>query len=136
VNILLRKAAISDAPTLEEIERESFSHPHWDAASLLRYECTVAELDGRVVGFIIVRETFAPEHEILNLAVGRGFRGRGIASALLEHQLRKGGTHFLEVRESNTIAQSLYRKYGFVEVGRRSGYYDLPPETAIVMRMN
>ncbi len=43
--------------------------------------------------------------------------------------------HFLEVRESNTAAQALYRKLGFVEIGRRSKYYDDPEETAIVMQL-
>ena len=31
---------------------------------------------------------------------------------------------FLEVRVSNIVAQNLYKKYGFVEVGLRKEYYN------------
>ncbi len=39
----------------------------------------------------------------------------------------------LEVRESNLAAQSLYKKHGYTEVGRRRGYYSLPKEDAVLM---
>ena len=39
----------------------------------------------------------------------------------------------LEVRDSNTAAQSLYEKLGFVRVGRRKGYYSDNNEDAIIM---
>lgn len=134
MNISLRPARPGDAPRLEEIERFSFPDPKWKASDFLRYECTVAEIDGQVAGFIVVRSV-SPDHEILNLAVDPARRRRGIATALLVNQLAKGGTHFLEVRASNIAAQTLYRGFGFQEVGRRSEYYDLPRESAIVMRM-
>ena len=41
---------------------------------------------------------------------------------------------FLEVRESNAAARSLYQKAGFVQVGIRFGYYSHPVESGIVMR--
>jgi [ribosomal protein S18]-alanine N-acetyltransferase len=74
-----------------------------------------------------------PEREILNLAVAPEYRRTGIAKALLGYELSQPGTHFLEVRESNIPAQMLYRKCGFREVARRSGYYESPRESAIVM---
>jgi ribosomal-protein-alanine N-acetyltransferase len=39
----------------------------------------------------------------------------------------------LEVRESNTIAQQLYRKYGFTTVTMRTGYYSDDNESALIM---
>ena len=39
----------------------------------------------------------------------------------------------LEVRRSNTIAQNLYKKYGFVEEGIRKAYYIDNKEDAIIM---
>ena len=39
----------------------------------------------------------------------------------------------LEVRISNTAAQNLYRKYGFIQVGLRRGYYIDNKEDAILM---
>lgn len=133
-SISLRLATPADGARLEEIEHFSFPDPSWKASDFLSYECTVAEIDGYVVGFIVSR-CVAPDYEILNLAVSPERRREGVARALLEHQLKKGGTHFLEVRASNDAAQALYRKLGFEEVGRRAEYYDLPDESAIVMRM-
>jgi hypothetical protein len=37
------------------------------------------------------------------------------------------------VRVSNVVAQNLYRKYGFVQVGRRKGYYHDNHEDALIM---
>jgi ribosomal-protein-alanine N-acetyltransferase len=47
------------------------------------------------------------------------------------------GTHFitLEVRASNTAAQSLYSKYGFTQVGVRRGYYTDDREDAVLMSL-
>jgi ribosomal-protein-alanine N-acetyltransferase len=58
----------------------------------------------------------------------------GIASSLLAFELKRDDIFFLEVRESNHGAQTLYRQFGFIEIGRRPDYYQNPSETAIVMR--
>ncbi|HEX4229939.1 MAG TPA: ribosomal protein S18-alanine N-acetyltransferase [Bryobacteraceae bacterium] len=134
MTVSIRSGAPSDAPRLEGIERLSFADPSWNAADFFRYDCIVAEIDGQVAGFLVSRSVHL-EREILNLAVAPEWRRRGIAKTLLEHHLAQGGTHFLEVRESNLAAQALYRTLGFREVGRRLGYYDRPAESAIVMRM-
>jgi ribosomal-protein-alanine N-acetyltransferase len=39
----------------------------------------------------------------------------------------------LEVRASNTIAQSLYYKYGFTQTGLRHNYYIDNKEDAVIM---
>jgi ribosomal-protein-alanine N-acetyltransferase len=44
-------------------------------------------------------------------------------------------TSFLEVRESNEAALEMYRKFGFVESGRREGYYKDNGEDAILMSL-
>jgi ribosomal-protein-alanine N-acetyltransferase len=41
---------------------------------------------------------------------------------------------FLEVRESNTAARTLYERAGFEQSGRRESYYTNPPEDAILYR--
>jgi ribosomal protein S18 acetylase RimI-like enzyme len=64
------------------------------------------------------------------------FRRLGVATELLRAEIaRWPGAHFLEVRESNIAARSLYEGLGFQAVGTRPGYYDNPPETGIVMRI-
>lgn len=78
-------------------------------------------------GFILAR-TVVDEAEILLVGVLPEDRGRGVATALLgsflthakDTALRKV---FLEVRENNEPARSLYKRLGFVQIGRRDQYY-------------
>ena len=79
-----------------------------------------------------------PEADIINVAVHPSFRRRGIAEAMLARLISDAleagvRTFFLEVRESNAPARSLYRKLGFDECGRMPRYYSAPVEDAIVM---
>lgn len=138
---VIRPATRRDVTALLAIERKSFSYDHWTSDSFLVYDCMVAELERAIAGFLVSRQTFAggkgapPEREILNLAVAPTFRRLGVATALLNQELARGGVHFLEVRESNRPALALYSKIGFVRVGRRPDYYRSPVEAAIVMKM-
>ena len=54
----------------------------------------------------------------------------------LTELLRGKGAHavFLEVRESNHAARSLYEKWAFIGSGRRIRYYQNPQEDAITYR--
>jgi ribosomal-protein-alanine N-acetyltransferase len=89
------------------------------------------------VGFLVTRSVAAEEREILNLAVVPDFRRKGVARALLDSTLRAfRGCFFLEVRESNAVAQEFYKSLGFKELSKRRGYYESPPETAIVMKFH
>jgi ribosomal-protein-alanine N-acetyltransferase len=141
VTPVIRPVNPTDIAVVTEIEQESFGRPHWGADDFLRYDGSVALLEGRIVGFLISRQTLAPvggipaEREILNVAVLPAYRRVGIASALLHEELSHDAVFFLEVRESNVAARELYRRHGFGEIGRRKNYYQYPPETAIVMRM-
>ncbi|MEK9970073.1 MAG: tRNA (adenosine(37)-N6)-threonylcarbamoyltransferase complex dimerization subunit type 1 TsaB [Ferrovibrio sp.] len=79
------------------------------------------------VGFILLRQA-VDEAEIITLAVQPGLRRRGVARRLLAVGLDKmagrgAPTCFLEVAEDNAAARGLYADAGFVEVGRRRGYY-------------
>ncbi len=86
-----------------------------------------AEADGTTAGLALLR-VVAGEAEVLMLAVDPAFRRRGIAAALLAQGLSAGrargaGRAYLEVRHDNAAAISLYRAAGFVDAGRRTGYY-------------
>lgn len=81
----------------------------------------------RAAGYAIARIA-GDEAELLSLAVAAAQRRRGIARRLIDEVLRvvsrRGvGRLYLEVAEDNATAQSLYVSYGFVQVGRRDGYY-------------
>lgn len=82
------------------------------------------------------------EAEILTLGTLPEFRGKGIASRLLEEgilYLRGSNAQvlLLEVGAQNIAAQRLYLSKGFQEIGRRSGYYNHAEdmEDAIVMKL-
>ena len=80
----------------------------------------------------------AEEAHITNIAVRKSYQQRGIGELLLLAlidlaQELKATNMTLEVRASNTTAQNLYRKYGFLEVGVRKGYYIDNREDGIIM---
>ena len=136
-----RPARAGDREAILSVECACFPDDSWTAEDFGADPCLVAEIRGKIVGFLVSRQTYPgdettlAEREILNLAVLPAFRSRGIASALLKRELTHPAEYFLEVRESNIAARRLYMKLGFTEVARRTDYYESPPETAIVMRM-
>jgi [ribosomal protein S18]-alanine N-acetyltransferase len=80
----------------------------------------------------------AGEAHVTNLAVRRLYRGHGLGELLLLATIDlaselKASFMTLEVRASNLVAQSLYSKYGFVQMGVRRGYYLDNREDAIIM---
>jgi len=68
------------------------------------------------------------EAHLLNIGVAKRFQGQGYGARMLRHAMecaRLGGAAklFLEVRPSNEQAVSLYRHFGFRQIGLRKGYY-------------
>jgi ribosomal protein S18 acetylase RimI-like enzyme len=85
-------------------------------------ETTVAEVDGRVVGFVMVHDDEAEQ-----VYVDRDFRGTSVASLLLseaERQIAAAGHDeaFLVVVRGNERAQAFYARQGWVD----EGDYDYP----------
>ena len=90
-----------------------------------------------LIGFIVSR-LIGDEAEILSVAIGQTWRGRGFSRPLLDLHLRRlaglgARTVFLEVDKNNAPACRLYRHAGFYEVGQRQGYYD-SGAAALVLR--
>lgn len=80
----------------------------------------------------------AGEAHIINIAVRQSYRRKGLGELLLISLIELAAelNSFLitlEVRASNTAAQSLYCKYGFSQTGLRRGYYSDDKEDAVVM---
>jgi putative acetyltransferase len=80
-------------------------------------DTTVAEDDGRVVGFIMV-----VGDEVEQVYVGRDARGSGIAGVLLaeaERQVAAGGHDlaWLAVASGNARARAFYEKQGWTDAG-------------------
>lgn len=128
---------------IEEIERQCFSCP-WTLDQLRSqlsddrhvFLAAVAE-NGAVLGYVGMMFVL-DEGYISNVAVAPAYRRQGVADALISALMMRAeelGLAFvtLEVRAGNEPAKALYAKHGFVPVGRRKNYYDLPKEDAILM---
>lgn len=81
----------------------------------------------------------AGDADLLTIATIPQARRRKVASRLLTELMdtaRRAGCRavLLEVRASNTAAQSLYAVHGFTRIGLRRRYYWAPQEDAVVMR--
>jgi ribosomal-protein-alanine N-acetyltransferase len=135
--IQIRRGSEGDLAAIAGIQGASPEAAHWDPAGYLGYGFLVALDGGRIAGFLVSQALGQGEGELLNLAVEPGFRRKGAGKALVVALLEEfpGGV-YLEVRESNAAALSLYKSLGFKVVTRRPGYYDSPPEAAIVMKFH
>jgi ribosomal-protein-alanine N-acetyltransferase len=121
-----RAAAARDIDAVVAIERASFADP-W-SRDAFEHALTGAGV------------TAAGEGEIANLAVAPAARRTGVAAMLLDRVLaaaRAQGvtTLYLEARESNHAARTLYARFGFREIGRRRAYYRKPTEDALVLSL-
>lgn len=146
MKLTIRKMTLEDVPAVVDLDQKSFSLP-WPERSF-RFEltdnpasrCWVAELDGKIVGMIVVW-LIVDEAHVATIATHPDFRRKGIAKRLLSHALQKlmdqgARSSFLEVRESNIVAQEMYRKFGYEETGRRRRYYKDNDEDAILMNLD
>ena len=93
------------------------------------------ELLGYVCFWLVDREM-----QLATIAVHPSFRNRGMGRALLTKMIKTGLAEraesiWLEVRESNRTARTLYEKSGFEAVGKRRKYYSDNDEDAIVMSL-
>jgi ribosomal-protein-alanine N-acetyltransferase len=142
-------AAPEHAAELASLHGGLFEAP-WDAAafaSLLNHPGSTAFL-ARVgappltAGFIL-GQLAADEAEILTLGVGKDCQRHGIGRRLVEALGRaakraEARRLFLEVAADNGPALGLYKGLGFVEVGRRKGYYQragAPAQDALTLAL-
>jgi ribosomal-protein-alanine N-acetyltransferase len=133
----IRSGSAGDLLRVLEIQNQSPQAAHWDPVKYLDHRFRVAEEAGRVVAFLVARSVYPGEWEILNLATDSLHRRKGLARRLLLDLITSGVTTiFLEVRESNYVAQKLYKSLSFIEVNIRKNYYGEPPESAIVLKFH
>ena len=125
------------------IERESFSTP-WTADDLrqagkMENSIFLTVTEGETaVGFGCILLA-ADEGELVDIAVSPAYRKMGLGqmlmTALLTEAANRGTAQvFLEVRQSNTPARTLYEKNGFTAIGLRKKYYKEPVEDAVLMQ--
>ena len=87
----------------------------------------LSDADGRVIGYFVAMKGVEEMH-LLNLTVTPHEQGKGHARHMLDELVAMCATIqarqlWLEVRESNTRARTLYARYGFRHIGVRRAYY-------------
>ncbi len=137
---------ISDVEDVYALEKSVYPHP-WTRNNFVDslaagYHCWVLRDDaGTLAGYFLLMGAVDEAH-LLNVAVAAPHQGQGLARYLLDKAAACARglsmqSILLEVRPSNARALHIYERYGFVQIGRRKGYYPAhngQREDAIVMR--
>ena len=132
-----------DLGSILEIEHFCFATP-WSLESFkaelkdneyARYFCL--ELEGQVIGYMGLWFILDEGH-ITNIAITPSHRGQHWGEFLMrsvtEKMVKQGMERMtLEVRVSNSTAQSLYKRLGFEIAGVRKEYYADTGEDAMIM---
>jgi ribosomal-protein-alanine N-acetyltransferase len=143
VTVALRDMTAADLPAVLAMEEELFAPDTWTKAMYrdeLRRTDTrhyLVAVDGaEVVGYAGLI-AYPDEAHIATIGVTGARQGEGIGAQLLDTLLAEADTRsrvvLLEVRADNEVAQGLYRRRGFTEIGRRRGYYQPSGTDAVVM---
>ena len=146
----LRPGLPTDFVGIVALERAIETAPHWSPATyvaILSAEAgsqrclVVAEASGSLVGFAV--GSLQPERvaELESIAVAASARragvGRALCIAIIDWCRDQGATEVvLEVRATSAAAIALYVSLGFTQIGRRPGYYRVPKDDALIMRLD
>ena len=132
-----------DIAEIDKLERVLFPHDPWSTDQWWRELAQphnhyfVSESSGVLSGYAGLSVS-GSDADIQTIAVGEASQGQGIGRQLLSHLVNlsvelKVTFIFLEVRDDNSAALSLYSLFGFKEISKRVNYY--PDGTdALVLR--
>ncbi|MBN2260104.1 MAG: ribosomal protein S18-alanine N-acetyltransferase [Clostridiales bacterium] len=141
--INIREMTVDDIDSIHEIEVKSFTVP-WSKNAFYQEIAEnnaafyfVISFNKKLIGYMGIWKIFDEGH-ITNIALDNEYRGQGLSKKLLAHVIEKmtdkGVIHYtLEVRESNQVAQNLYKGFGFSVKGKRKKYYADTNEDALLM---
>jgi ribosomal-protein-alanine N-acetyltransferase len=141
---------LPDLPAVQAIDKRSFPTParsglfehELEQNNIAYYQVLGVKKNGRTANIIGFAGYWliADEIHISSIATHPQWRKRGLGELLLLNLLFLSYEHpanmvTLEVRRSNEVAQALYIKYLFEEVGIRPRYYRDTGEDAVLMTM-
>ena len=144
--IRIRRAEEKDAALLAKLDGSMFPGSPWGEEAFLSsvssenecclIACGAEDRDDGLFGYVLF--SCIIDAEIYRIGVTESMRGLGIGRELLCEAeaccMRQGASRmFLEVRDDNLPALSLYVSAGFCEIYRRRGYYDAGGSDALVM---
>jgi ribosomal-protein-alanine N-acetyltransferase len=145
--VTIRPATVADIPPMMQLDRQSPTAAHWtDEQYRQAFQSEgpprlllVAESSLDIFGFLVARH-LPSEWELENIVVAPTSRRKGLGKRLLDTLLSavretNSSAIFLEVRESNAAARTLYEKASFEPTGRRKSYYTDPTEDAVLYRL-
>ncbi|MDR1485663.1 MAG: ribosomal protein S18-alanine N-acetyltransferase [Planctomycetaceae bacterium] len=143
VRVYVRWMVRRDLPEVAAIEKNCFEFP-WQSEDfqvcLKQRNCIgmVAEVDGRVAGFMIY-ETPKNRIHLLNIATAPEFQKHGIATQMIQKLIGKltnqGRTRItMEIRESNLPALIFFRSRGFRATGVLHCFYEDTNDDAYIMQ--
>ena len=140
MEIRLREAVEEDLPVIHRIEEEVYPVPWTFNFFRIIYHMNedmfiVALEDERVIGYTVgeieirgMKDAPRKAGHVLNIAVRREYQGKGVGTMLLDEvekrfKEKEADIAYLEVRESNENAQSIYKHRGYQYVRTVIGYY-------------
>ena len=120
------------ARSLENIEKLIFGTA-WNSDVIQekiknkKFKYWIYEVENSIKGYLGI-QFLEEEIEILGIGVDQGSRRKNIATQLMDELIEyfeksEYQKIILEVRESNAVAQRLYKKYGFKQISKRKKYY-------------
>ena len=138
--LALEEACFSSPWTRKMLEAELTNNQFAHFLVARKREVSVLPAEPMIIGYHCFWIVFE-ELRLMNLAVRKSMRRKGVGGALVTEALRLGVEHaatraVLEVRASNDPARALYARRGFVQIGRRPRYYTNPIEDAVLMEMH
>jgi len=130
----IREYRPSDFETLWKIDQVCFAQISYTRRELAFYVgqerafTLVGELDGRIVGFVVVDRDHHRQGHVVTIDVLAEARRSGLGSRLMaaaEERLRKLGcsTVFLEAAVDNAAALAFYKRHGYSVVQTIPRYY-------------
>ena len=142
----IRQAKLADLPEIMELEIASFANDAWPEETFkselaAKHTFYILALEQNiVVGYAgLSKLPGSDQADIQTIAVREDKRGLGIGKKLMDNlnlQATELGAKeiFLEVRADNTIAQKLYKLFGFKQIGTRKKYYQPDGVDAFIMK--
>jgi ribosomal-protein-alanine acetyltransferase len=126
---------VSDLDALIALERAAFKTEPLSRRSLrhflasARVTFVVAEDDGNLAGYVLVRYPSRTLARVYSIAVNPNLQGQGLGQCLLAVVDEKAKRHHcrairLEVRKNDARAITFYEKWGYHPFGKRRCYYD------------
>lgn len=145
-SICIKPMTADYAPILSELDEMCIEEPWSEQGFLAELEKDTSvfriaeDVNGNILGFCgtyIVCE----DADIAQIVVAPDARRQKVGTWLLEDAIgqakKKGATVLhLDVREGNMAARSLYESMGFVQDGKRAGFYAHPKEDAILYSLS